>query len=304
MTVPDYQSLMRPVLQVLERTGAQPYRELVELVADEVSLSEEDRTATVPSGEAMVRNRVGWALSYLSRSGAVVRPKRGISEITDRGRTLLAECPGRITNKELSRYPEFREYKSPTRASQSGLSGGDVSPSDESPRELAERAAEEATAATKALLLQRIQSEAPAFLERLVLKLLLAMGYGDRVDGTSEHTGKSGDEGIDGVIRQDPLGLDLVYLQAKRYGPRVTVGRPEVQAFVGALHGAQASRGVFITTSSFTSGAKEYADHVNARVILIDGHHLASLMIRFGIGVQAEYVATLHRIDEDFFDTL
>ena len=302
MTVPDYQSLMRPVLEALETNGAQPYRELVELVADALALSDEDRAATVPSGEAMVRNRVGWALSYLARAGAVVRPRRGISEITDRGRELLAEGHDRITNKELNRYPEFREYKPAKTASDVPAGASDAS--DESPRELAERAAGEANAATKALLLQRIRAESPAFLERLVLKLLLAMGYGDRIEDASEHTGKSGDEGIDGVIRQDPLGLDLVYLQAKRYAPGVSVGRPEVQAFVGALHGAQASRGVFITTSSFTSGAKEYAEHVAARVILVDGNQLASLMIRFGIGVQPEYVATLHRIDEDFFDTL
>lgn len=140
-------------------------------------------------------------------------------------------------------------------------------------------------------------------LERLVLKLLVAMGYGDRIDGAAEHRGRSGDEGIDGIVRQDPLGLDVVYVQAKRHAPGTAVGRPEIQAFVGALHGAQANRGVFITTSRFSANAGEYAERVGVRVILIDGPRLAELMLRYGIGVEPDIVATLYRVDEDFFES-
>jgi restriction system protein len=282
MAVPDYQTLMRPVLEVLAGNGQlHVRRELVPIVSKEHQLSEAD----------------------FVQAGAIQRPRRGYAETTDRGRTLLAQTQGRITNNVLNRFPEFVEFRQrstrPTPAAPEDSSI--VEELEETPAELIERAEREANAALQAELLKRIHARPPEFLERLVLKLLNAMGYGDRVGGAS-HRGRTGDEGIDGMIRQDPLGLDVVYLQAKRYALDATVGRPEIQAFVGALHGVQASRGVFITTSRFSSGAIEYAERVNARVILIDGPRLAGLMLRHRVGVEADYVATLYRVDEDFFE--
>lgn len=173
---------------------------------------------------------------------------------------------------------------------------------DVTPAELVERAEREANAAIQAELLRRIHALPPEFLERLVLKLLVAIGYGERIDGAADHVGRPGDEGIDGVVRQDPLGIDLAYLQAKRCEPDSAVGRPDIRAFVGALHDAQANRGIFITTSRFSPAAREYAERVGVRIILIDGARLTELMLRYGIGVEADLVATLYRVDEDFFE--
>lgn len=171
------------------------------------------------------------------------------------------------------------------------------------PREQLVNAVEEANAAVAAELLERIRERDPAFLEQMVLRLLTAMGYGGRA-GAAEHLGRSGDQGLDGVIRQDALGLDRVYVQAKRYGADHSVGRPEIQAFVGALHGAQADRGVFIATSRFTADAREYAERVPARIVLIDGIRLTELMVLHNVGVQEEETFVLKRVDEDFFDAL
>lgn len=307
MAVPDYQSLMRPVLEVLtERGQLQVGRQLVPAVATRCKLSEEDLAEQISSGLPLASSRIQWAATYLVQAGAVSRPRRGYAEITDRGRGLLSASPDRITNKILDQFPEFVEFRQRTRkgkrASATGTAVTGTDDLDITPAELVERAEREANAAVQAEILRRVYAQPPEFLERLVLRLLVAMGYGDRIDGAAEHRGRSGDEGIDGVIRQDPLGLDVVYVQAKRHAPDTTVGRPETQAFVGALHGAQASRGVLITTSRFSPSAREYADKVGVRVILIDGLHLAELMLRYRIGVEPDHVATLYRVDEDFFE--
>jgi restriction system protein len=308
MAVPDYQTLMRPVLEALVEGGQLHIRrELVPFISKHCQLSEDDLAQQISSGLPLAENRIQWAVTYLVQAGAAQRPRRGYAEITDRGRDLLARDPGPITNKILDQFPEFVDFRQRSRktgaaTSPGGSSASDTGQVDVPPAELLERAEQEANAALQAELLKRIYAQPPAFLERLVLRLLVAMGYGDRVDDASDHRGRSGDEGVDGVIRQDPLGLDVVYLQAKRYALDTTVGRPEIQAFVGALQGVQASRGVFITTGRFSAGAVEYAERVNARVILIDGPRLVELMLRYRLGVEADYVATLYRVDEDFFD--
>lgn len=307
MAVPDFQTLMRPVLEALESAGQMSFRELVDATAARVGLDEDERNEQISSGQPVVANRVGWVVTYMVQAGAVHRPRRGVAEITGRGRKLLATGPERITSKVLEQFPEFVEFRDRSRSASgdgrpSGTTGATSAEVDETPSEQVKRAERDANAAVEAELLARIQAQPPEFLERLVLKLLVAMGYGDRVEGGVEHRGRSGDEGIDGVIRQDPLGLELVYLQAKRYAPNITVGRPDMQAFVGALHGAQASRGIFITTSRFSSTAIEYAERVGLRIIPIDGPRLAALMRRHGVGVQPDVVATLYRVDEDFFE--
>lgn len=254
----------------------------------------------------MIESRAQWAVTYLVQAGAVMRPRRGFAEVTERGRDLLAMNQDRITTRILDRFPEFVEFRQRTRKARrasSSASTTSIEAAEVPPSELVEQAEQVANAAVQAEILQRVYTQPPEFLERLVLKLLVAMGYGERIDGAAEHQGRSGDEGIDGVVRQDPLGLDVVYIQAKRYAPDRTVRRPDIQAFVGALSGAHASRGVFITTSRFSSEAREYAERVGVRVILIDGPRLSELMLRYRIGVEPDHVATLYRVDEDFFES-
>jgi restriction system protein len=307
MAIPDYQSLMKPVLDVLA-DGRQLHitRELVPAVEELLALTDEDLAATHKSGQSVILNRVDWTVTYLVQARAVERPHRGYVEITERGRTLIEAGHENINKDVLKQFPEFVEFlqRSGKRkdADPQLSTRTDTEDAEASPADLIERAEREANAAVQAELLQRVYDQPPDFLERLVLKLLVAMGYGERIDGAAHHRGRTGDEGIDGVVRQDPLGIDVVYMQAKRYAPDATVSRPDIQAFVGALHGAQADRGIFITTSRFSPGAREYAERVGARIILIDGARLAELMLQYGVGVEPDIVATLYRVDEDFFE--
>jgi len=300
MPIPDYQSLMAPTLKVLADGGDHSLAELRAIVADHLALTENDLRAKIPSGTSLFANRAHWAVTYMYQAGLLSRPKRGVVRITDRGRNVAAEHPDRVDLRVLSEFPEFLDFKN--RSRQPKQVNEPDSPADEAtPREAVSAAVEEANAAVASEALDRIREREPAFLERLVLSVLTAMGYGGAA-GAAEHLGKSGDEGLDGVIRQDPLGLDRIYVQAKRYGAARAVGRPEIQEFVGALHGAQADRGIFITTSRFTPEAIAYADRVAARVVLVDGLELAALMVRHNIGVQDQQTYVIKRIDEDFFD--
>jgi len=298
--VPDYQSLMAPTLSVLADGGDHSLADLRAAVADRLALTEEDLRAKIPSGTSLLANRLHWAVTYMYQAGLLSRPKRGVVRITDRGRKVAVDHPGRVDDQVLAEFPEFIEFKSRSRKPRQA---GEAVPDEDgtTPREAVSAAVDEANAAVAAEVLDRVRQREPAFLERLVLSVLTAMGYGG-VAGAAEHLGKVGDEGLDGVIRQDPLGLDLIYVQAKRYGAARAVGRPEIQEFVGALHGAQADRGIFITTSRFTSEATTYADRVAARVVLIDGQDLSALMVRYNIGVQDQQTFVIKRVDEDFFE--
>jgi restriction system protein len=299
--VPDYQSLMAPTLSVLADGGDHSLAELRVAVADRLALPEDDLRATIPSGTPLLANRLHWAVTYMYQAGLISRPKRGVVRITGRGRKVYEDHPDRVDVGVLSGFPEFIDFKSrsrqPKQAGEPGLDTEDGS----TPRETVSAAVDEANAAVAAEVLDRVRQREPVFLERLVLSVLTAMGYGGTA-GAAEHLGKVGDEGLDGVIRQDPLGLDRIYVQAKRYAAGRAVGRPEIQEFVGALHGAQADRGIFITTSRFTPEAVAYADRVAARVVLIDGQALSKLMVHHNIGVQDQHTYVIKRVDEDFFD--
>ncbi len=300
MTVPDYQSLMAPTLHALAGGHERSVSQLREAIADQVGLTEEDLRATLPSGARLFVNRLNWAITYLYHAGLVARPRRAIVQITPRGQEVLAKHPDRVDVGVLSQFEEFVEFRSPPRRdSQPQVSS--PSKTEATPQETVAAAIEEANAAVAVEVLDRVRSREPAFLEHLVLDVLTAMGYGG-VAGAAEHLGQSGDQGLDGVIRQDALGLDRIYVQAKRYGADQSVGRPEIQAFVGALQGTQAGRGIFITTSRFTADAISYADRVPARVVLIDGRMLADLMVKYNIGVQDQETYVIKRIDEDFFE--
>jgi restriction system protein len=292
---------MAPVLSVLADGGDHSLADLRAVVASQLALTEDDLQAKIPSGTSLFANRLHWGVTYLYQAGLLSRPKRGVVRITGRGRKVAAAHPDRVDTRVLSEFPEFIEFTSRSRTTRHAAEPDLDAGAEATPREAVSAAVDEANAAVAAEVLDRVRQREPAFLERLVLSVLTAMGYGGAA-GTAEHLGKSGDEGLDGVIRQDPLGLDRIYVQAKRYSAARAVGRPEIQEFVGALHGAQADRGIFITTSRFTPEAIIYADRVAARVILIDGQALSGLMVQHNVGVQDQHTYVIKRIDEDFFD--
>lgn len=308
MTVPDYQTLMLPVLRAIADGQHHRLVDVRTVLAEQLGLTDEDLALKIPSGSPVFDSRVHWAVTYMAQAGLIRRPRRAVVQLTVRGQEVLTENPVAVDNALLSRYPEFLDFKMRARDRQPALPGSNAtllaqSSEKTTPREQAAHAVEESNAAIAAELLDRVRSREPTFLEQLVLRLLTAMGYGGRA-GAAEHLGRVGDQGLDGVIRQDALGLDRVYVQAKRYGADQSVGRPDIQAFVGALHGAQADRGIFITTGRFTAEALEYAQRVPARLVLIDGAQLTELMVLHNVGVQVEQTFILKRVDEDFFESV
>lgn len=304
MTIPNYQAIMAPLLHRLADGQPHRVRDLADELAKDFGLTDEELSEVLPSGRSSVwRSRLHWATQYLSQARAIDRLARGVFAINDRGRALLAEHPDRIGNDELEPFQEFREFRARSRAvgAPSSPQGEPAPVLEVTPDERIAAAVAEVHAAVASELLQRIGSQPPHFLERLVLRLLVAMGYAG-ARGSTDHLGRSGDEGVDGVIKQDALGLDRIYIQAKRYALDRTIGRPEIQAFVGALQGAQASRGVFITTGKVSREGREYVDRVPQHIVLLDGTELARLMIEHGVGVQAERTFILVKVDEDLFD--
>ena len=305
MAVPDFQTLMRPTLAILSDGNEHSVEDLRTHIAESFGLSESDLEERLPSGRAKTfNNRVGWATTYLYRCGLVSRPRRSIYGITERGRAVLEQNPERVDLAVLSQFEEFHEFRRP-RADPAGSTEAPAATAlrseDATPEERIAAAYGELRVAVAEELRDRILDQPPEFLEQLVLDVLRAMGYGGSRSDAAERLGQTGDEGIDGILREDKLGLDQIYVQAKRWAPARTVGRPEIQRFVGALHGQRASKGVFITTSSFSAEAIEFAAHVVPRVILIDGHELAQLMIDHGVGVATETRIEIKRIDSDYF---
>lgn len=303
MTVPKFYEFMLPILRRLGDGQPRHWRDLQKGCVADFQLTDADLSEEISSGMSRVDSRVLWANTYMFQAGLVDRPRRGHVQITNRGRTVLADPPDVLTINYLRQFPEFREFQGRSRKH---VDDGVVeSPSsteattESSPLENIADAVAEATSALHGELLKRVIAQPPEFLEHLALKLLNAMGYGDPAG--SEHRGRSGDGGIDGAIRQDALGLNTIYMQAKRYTDS-TVGRPDIQAFVGALHGAQADRGVFVTTSRFSDDARSYIERIQNRIVLIDGPRLAELMVQHNIGVEVKQTFVLKRIDEDFFD--
>jgi restriction system protein len=306
MAIPDYQTLMLPVLNLAGGGEELRFRDMVEALAQELQLTAEERSELLPSGSAFLfDNRVGWARTYLKQAGLLESPKRGVLRITDRGKAVLASRPTRVDVKFLEQFSEFREFRA--RRPEGGRTDKAAV---EAPRQATleiETPEERLAAAYKTLraslqvdLIEQVKSASPSFFERLVVDLLLAMGYGGSRQDAGRAIGKSGDGGIDGIIKEDKLGLDVIYIQAKRW--EGTVGRPEVQKFAGALQGHRASKGVFITTSSFTREAEDYANAINTKVILINGAVLTDLMIDHNVGVATTGTYELKRVDADYFE--
>jgi restriction system protein len=300
MSIPDYQSLMSPLLRLVSDGQEHSFASLVNALVAEYKLTDSERRELLPSGSQFVfANRVGWARTYLKKAGLLSAPKRGVIQITDRGRQVLQKNPNRIDNRVLRQFPEFLEFQSAK--VEDSKKGSESAPGEElDPQENIEAGYQRIQKQLAAELLTKIKECSPDFFERLVVDLLLKMGYGGSRRDAGEKVGKSGDGGIDGVIKEDKLGLGQIYIQAKRWDDS-QVGSKEIQAFVGALHGRKASKGVFITTTGFSKPAREYAQSIQDKVILIDGGELAYLMIEHGVGVSTVASYEVRKIDSDYF---
>ncbi|MCH8853014.1 MAG: restriction endonuclease [Planctomycetes bacterium] len=301
--IPNYQAMMLPILTVCADEEQHRIRDVYYAVADILKLSQEEREQLLPSGNARVlHNRVQWAKLGLVRAGLLCSPSRGVIEITPRGRDFVASKPERVDDKTLQQFPEFVEFKNAITARAAGRTSRDElqeEPSDSTHVEAMEDAHQSLREALTEELLEQVKSASPSFFERLVVDLLVSMGYGGANEGAGRVVGRSSDGGIDGIIKEDRLGLDVVYVQAKRW--ENVVGRPEIQKFAGAIQGQRSRKGVFITTSSFTRDAEEYASSIESRIVLIDGSRLAQLMIDFDIGVSPVNTYVTKRIDSDYF---
>lgn len=305
MTVPDYQALMLPVLRIAAE-GETRVADVADRIANDLGLTAEEREQMLPSGrQRLLHNRIHWAKFYMSKAGLIASPARGRFVATEKGRALLAATPDKIDVALLMREPQFREFYRNEQSS-SDAEGESIEPvrtasASTTPEEQIDAAYASLTGALRDELLERIIENSPAFFEQLIVDLLVAMGYGGSHKNAAAQLGRSGDGGVDGIINEDRLGLDRIYVQAKRYAPANQVGRPDVNGFVGSLVGLGASKGVFVTTSTFSQPARDYVKHLAQRIILIDGRELADLMIEHQVGVRGYRTVEFKRLDEDFF---
>jgi len=301
MAVPDYQSLMLPFLRILGDGQVHSLDEIKERLAKEFSLTDEDMKELLPSGrQRTFENRVGWARTYLKKALLLESPERAKYRITPRGREVLSMEPETIDVHFLSRYPEFVAFKSSSKKNRNeSETQNKETENKRTPEETLEASYQELQKKLKEEILELVKSCSPSFFEKLVVDLLVAMGYGGSRADAGQAIGRSGDEGIDGIIKEDKLGLDTIYIQAKRWNG--SVGRPEIQKFTGSLIGQGAHKGVFITTSTFTDGAKEYVNRIDRKIVLIDGEQLAEYMMDYDIGVNEYARYVIKRIDTDYF---
>jgi restriction system protein len=301
MAIPDYQMCMLPFLEVLADGQEHSIRDAEDRVAEHFSLTPDERAKMLPSGlQGIFRNRVGWARTYLKKAVLIDSPKRGVFRITARGLQALADKPARIDAKFLERFPEFLEFRGGAKDDQSASAKAEVAQAQATPEEAIELAHQSLREQLAQEVLARVLGCSPAFFEQLVVELLVKMGYGGSRRDAGERIGQTGDGGVDGIIKEDRLGLDTIFIQAKRW--QGTVGRPEIQKFVGALQGQRAKKGVFITTSLYSAEAVDYASRIDTKVVLIDGKQVAELMIDFDVGVAPAASYVVKRIDSDYFE--
>lgn len=303
MAVPGFQTWFLPLLKRIADGKEHAMATLYEELANDMGLTEEDRGQLLKSGnQTIYENRIGWARTYLKKAGLLDSPARGVIRITERGSSLVKSPPPNLNVSFLRQFPEFAEFHSyrPEAVEPSAPIAAPVSGDvEETPQDTLERVYGELERQLAEEVLDRVKQSPPSFFERLVVDLLLAMGYGGSREDAGKTLGKSGDGGIDGVINEDRLGLDVVYIQAKRW--EGSVGRPVVQAFAGSLEGVRARKGVLITTSSFTSEAHGYVQQIEKKIVLIDGKMLSDLMIQHNVGVGVEAVYQVKKLDSDYF---
>jgi restriction system protein len=304
MTIPDFQSIMLPLLKILADGKVYKYREIIEALAREFLVTEAERKEMLPSGQQEIfSNRVGWAKTYLKKAGLIDSPQRATFVISEKGKEILSQNPARIDAKFLRQFPEFQEFNRVNKQNETITLESNLSTSDQeqNPEELLENSYQEIRQALATDLLSILRKLSPDDFEKLVVELLVKMGYGGSIRDAGKAVGKSGDQGIDGIIKEDRLGLDIIYIQAKRWADNNAVGRPEIQKFVGALAGQGAKKGIFITTSYFTQEALEYAPRNEIKIVLIDGEELSQLMIDYNLGVSTQKIYEIKRIDHDYF---
>jgi restriction system protein len=302
MAVPDFQSIMLPLLRQVADRKDHTLKSLVDGLADHFSLTDDERTELLPSGrQSRFYNRVIWASTYLRKAELLNSPKRATVTITDRGLDVLKSGVERISVSYLNRFPEFVTFQSAKRDTQPASTGTTELENTQTPEEILDSAYEQIRATLGQELLSKVLSLSWMDFERLVVQLLVRMGYGGSVKDAGRALAKSGDEGIDGTIKEDKLGLDIIYIQAKKWQTGNTVGRPEIQKFVGALAGQGAKKGIFITTSSFSKEARDYVPRNETKIVLIDGEELTQLMIDHDLGVTLQQTYAVKRIDSDFF---
>ncbi|MCL6446453.1 MAG: restriction endonuclease [Alicyclobacillus sp.] len=299
MPIPDYQTLMLPLLRLAADKQEHVFSETVEQLATEFLLTSDERRELLPSGrQPRFDNRVGWATTHLVKARLLERTARGRFRITQRGINVLAMQPEKITNELLMQFSEFREFMRGAPVRGSDTAAGHAR--SETPHELLEANYQELRRSLADELLMRLKQCSPRFFERVVIDLIVAMGYGGSVEDAGKAVGRSGDDGIDGIIKEDRLGLDVIYLQAKRW--EGVVGRPVVQAFAGSLEGHRARKGILITTSRFSAEAREYVSRIEKKIVLIDGEQLANLMIDYNVGVSEVTRYVVKKIDLDYFE--
>lgn len=300
MPIPDYQTVMLPLLQLTADQKEHSMQDATDTLAVQFELSEKEIMQLLPSARKRIfYDRVGWALTYLKKAGAITAPRRGRFEISQRGLDILKDPPDRISVSFLERFAEFVEFRTRksdadtdevTQVSDQGI---------QTPEEAIEVAYQNLRQNLADEILRTIKSCSPTFFERLVIDLLVTMGYGGTRTDAGKAIGKSGDDGIDGIINEDRLGLDVIYIQAKKW--ENSVGRPEIQKFAGALQGQRAKKGIFITTSTFTKDAQDFAARIDSKITLVDGASICQLMIDYGVGVNPVATFELKRLDSDYF---
>ena len=301
MAIPDYQSCMLPFLRYLSDRAEHTLRDAEESLAEHFKLSPAERAELLPSGQqGIFKNRIGWARTYLKKAALLESPKRGVFKITERGIKTLTSNPAKIDAKYLEQFPEFIEFRDASKPEIGATAPVELLQSKTTPEEAIDLAHQGLREQLAAELLGRILGCSPTFFKQLVVELLVKMGYGGSRRDAGERIGQTGDGGIDGIIKEDRLGLDTIFIQAKQW--QGSVGRPEIQKFVGALQGQRAKKGVFITTSSYTADATDYATRIDTKVVLIDGKQLAGLMIDFDVGVAPAATYVVKRIDSDYFE--
>jgi restriction system protein len=303
MAIPDFQTIMLPLLELAEDGNEHYIHDAVDELATFFQLLPEEKTKLLPSGQQPAfYNRVGWARTYLKKAGLVEDPRRGYFKITQRGKDVLENKPAKIDMKFLRQFPEYVEFRQTTRETNQ-VEEVEESLDELTPEEALEEAYQKIRDDLANELLEYVINSTPGFFEKLVVELLVNMGYGGSRREAARAVGQSGDEGIDGIIDEDRLGLDRIYIQAKKWKRDTSVGRPEIQKFVGALQGQRARKGIFITTSRFTKSAKDYVQNIDTTVVLIDGARLTELMIDYAVGVAHRTTYEIKSLDTDYFES-
>jgi len=301
MAIPKYEDIMLPLLRFASDGKEHSKSDAVNAMKKEFSVSDSEIEILLPSGrQGLFDNRVAWAKGYMKQAGLIEITKRGFFKISQRGKDVLANNPKRIDKDFLEQFKEFQDFLNRSKDQSLEKQKGDkVAIENQTPEEIFEASYQSLKQDLVGSLLDNISKCSPSFFEKLVIELLVKMGYGGSIKDAGQAIGKIGDEGIDGIIKEDKLGLDVIYIQAKRW--QGVVGRPEIQKFAGALQGKRARKGIFITTSTFTQDAIDFAKNIDSRVILIDGNELANLMIDHNVGVAITDAYELKRIDSDYF---